>query len=59
MTLDNPYAADHMIKQIVDNYVKPFDMNVILYVAYRKCKLCTNSINRRNFNEQSTQSVHK
>ena len=56
MTLDNPYAADHMIKQIVDNYVKPFDMNVILYVAYRKGRLC---FNRRKLHEQSTQSVHK
>ena len=59
MKLDNPYAADHMIKQIVDNYVKPFDMNYILYVVYSKGKLCTNSINRRKLHEQSTQSVHK
>lgn len=56
MNLDNPFASDYMIKQIVDNYVKPFDMNCILYVVYRKGRLC---INRRKLYEQSTQSVHK
>lgn len=56
MTLDNPFASDYMIKQIVDNYVKPFDMNVILYVVYRNGRLC---INRRKLYEQQTQSVHK
>lgn len=56
MKLDNPFAADYMIKQIVDNYVKPFDMNCILYVVYRKGRLC---INRRKFYEQSSQSIYK
>lgn len=56
MRLDNPYAADHMIKQIVDNYVKPFDMNIILFVMYSKGRLC---FNRRKLHEQQTQPVHK
>lgn len=56
MTLDNPYASDMMIKQIVDNYVKPFDVDYILYTMYKGQKLC---INRRIIHEQSTQSVHK
>lgn len=49
MKLDNPFASNLMIKQIVDNYVKPFNMNCILYVVYRKDRLC---INRRKLHEQ-------
>lgn len=56
MTLDNPFASDLMIKQIVDNYVKPFDNDIILYVMYSKGRLC---FNRRKLHEQQTQSVHK
>lgn len=63
MKLDNPYAADHMIKQIVDNYVKPFDTEYIKYMIFlpnsvRKAIKCQNK-KRRKLHEQSTQSVHK
>lgn len=56
MTLDNPFASDLMIKQINDSYVKPFDVDYILYTMYKGQKLC---INRRIIHEQSTQSIHK
>lgn len=56
MTTEEPFAADKAIKQINDNYVKPFDVDYILYVMFKRGKLC---INRRLIHEQQTQSVHK
>ena len=56
MTLDEPFAADKAIKQINDCYKKPFEVDYILYVMFKKGKLC---INRRLIHEQQTQSVHK
>lgn len=56
MTLDDPFAADKAIKIINDSYIKPFDVDYILYVMYTKGKLC---FNRRKLHEQQTQSIHK
>lgn len=56
MKLDDPFAADKAIKQINDNYVKPFDVDYILYVMFKRGKLC---MNRRIIHEQQTQSIHK
>ena len=56
MTTEEPFAADKAIKQIIDNYNKPFDVDYILYVMFKRGKFC---INRRIIHEQSTQSIHK